>query len=145
MSRLEQIDQSKPLTFYGSKTIKSDDPVLVKLASSTGIDNLMCISSPATEAITLSPEDGARLLNYLTSCCWREDFDKDLQCISETELGEPLLTGWMSLEQFNQFVTATSEARFPICDISLKLSKLLSGWTALDIDEVTFTGFRLEP
>lgn len=142
MSKIEDIDTSKPIEFYGSKTTLSDEPFLVEMAARTGLDNFRNVTGPVTESTMLAIEDGQRLLDYLRTCCWRADFDKDLQCIAENKMGEALLNGWMSIETFSDFVKATSQDGSPVQDVSVTLGNMIMGWAESGVEQVDFVGYR---
>lgn len=142
MSRIEDIDTTRPVGFYGSKTTISDDQFLVNIVKETGLENFYYVSSPVTATTELSIEEGRLLLDYLKTCCWREDFDRNLQCISQTEAGEALLTGWMPVETFNDFVKTTSQDGFPVQEVSVKLAEIIQGWAECGVQEATFVGYR---
>lgn len=96
-----------------------------------------------TPQMHLSSQETAALLSYLRSVPWREDFDYNLQCVSEMD-GEPLLTGWMSLEKFRAFLTSCnthSELRgLPVQAVAVRLRAESKGWKAIGVDDVYFVG-----
>ncbi len=143
MSTINDISTNKPLEFYGIKTTVSDDPFFVEMAQKSGMEHFRYVSAPVTETTELTVEDSKSLLDYLKTCCWREDFDNNLQCLSESEDGEPFLTGWMPMSRFEDFVQTTSQPDFPICEVSRKLAEMIRGWREKDVQDVSFSGYLL--
>jgi hypothetical protein len=143
MTIIEDIDVRKPLAFYGACTTISDDPVLVNMAAKHNNPRLRLVTSPVTGEIALSPDDARVLLAYLEGCCWRDDFDENLQCISETKAGEALLTGWMSIETFTSFVSDAAPNDLDVRKILDGMKSATSGWTTAGVQEVYFDGYSI--
>lgn len=141
MANLQDIDPHRPIAFVGMRYEKIDDPEMVRLAESMQMPRLLIVATPVTPYAELSAEHGAVLLAYLRETAFAADFATNLQCVAETADGEPLLTGWMSLERFREFV-AHRQADTPAETISA-LNTMISDWAGIDIAEVYFDGFRI--
>ncbi|MDO9189277.1 MAG: hypothetical protein Q8K01_15270 [Sulfurimicrobium sp.] len=116
MSKIENIDVTKPLVFYGNLTKASE--------------------------ISLSAEETQMLLGYVGTCCWQEDFDFNLQGMTETDNGQALLTGRMPMDQFAQFVCNAGEGD-PVRKILDRLQAATQDWQGMGVEEVFFDGFEL--
>lgn len=128
MTTINNIDPTKPLEFAGYR----NDGVCAN-----PVDGLPPIELDVTET--------GHLLAYLLDCCWRADFDWNLQCISETEVGEPLLTGWMSIAEFNSFTEYATGGTPEQQAVITKLHNLTIDWEAKGVEDVYFDGYRKEP
>lgn len=85
MATLDQIDVTKPLVFYGTRTTISDDPELTRLAASTGMPQMRHVFETVTDEFALSPTDGAKLLDYVRAHPQRDLFEANLQGLSQTD------------------------------------------------------------
>lgn len=144
MSRIEQINTEKPLSFSGYRNTIDNNAEMTQLAIKLDCSQLLNTAEPEPKAeINLSVEDSSLLLNYLKNCAWREGFDENLQGMSETEDGEPLLTGWMSIDEFNNFI---KNAGLDNPDVKIVIGKLHEAsidWKSMGIDDVYFDGYEL--
>lgn len=145
MATLEQIDPSKPIQLYGSRTAPSDDWFLVELAKQTGDTSLRNVCMCATDAIVLSTEEGRALLEYVASSDWKNTFEKELQCISQTNAGEPLVSGWLTWSNFMGFIESCTAQNSPIRHIAIKLNTQIETWHEKKLNEVTFDGYFRQP
>ncbi|CAG0961989.1 hypothetical protein RHDC4_00746 [Rhodocyclaceae bacterium] len=141
MATLQQIDPQRPLTFVGMRYEKTDDPEMARLAEAMQMPQLQIIANAVTPYVELSAADGAALLAYLPNTAFVTDFAENLQCIAQTTEGEPLLTGWMPLERFREFI-AHRQADTPAAPLSA-LDAMMTDWAGIDIAEIYFDGFRL--
>lgn len=142
MSKIEQINKEKPLSFSGYRNKGNKSKKMIQFATDLNCPQLRFISVPVKNAvIKLSAEDSAKLLGYLKGCCWREDFDKNLQGLANDDDGEHLLTGWMSIDEFNSFTENAGHNDPESETVIRKLHEASIEWKAMGIDDVYFDGY----
>lgn len=139
MAILTDIDISHPLSFRGIRNERTDDPEMIRFAKAMNTPQLQMVAQPATAVTALTADDGATLLAYLPLTPFFGAFQQNLQCLSETAAGEPLLTGWMPLERFGEFL-AHRQAETPLAPLAA-LASLLDSWAGLHVHEVVFDGY----
>lgn len=142
MSTLLDINFDKPLHFYGCKTTLSDDPFLVDMAKKMNMPQLRAVSQIITRVFELPAPDSRSLLKFVSACQWLNNFEENLQCLSETDDGEELLTGWMDTKTFIEFLDAAASFGGNVMHTALKLRDMVDGWQNLGVEEVNFDGFR---
>lgn len=141
MATLQEINPQRPITFVGMRYEKTDDPEMARLAEAMKLPGLQIVATAVTPYVELPAAHSAALLAYLPSTAFATDFDQNLQCIAETDKGEPLLTGWMPLQRFCAFL-AHRQGDTP--DAPLRaLTAMLADWAGAPIEEIYFDGFRL--
>lgn len=116
MSRLKDIDVTKPLKFYARNTT----------AGNIG-------QSVAHE---LSSANCRVLIKSLRSCCWHSEFEKELTRMSVA--GESVLTGKLPFNIFCAFVAAALRTDFLASNVALELAKMIPSFGALGAHEVYF-------
>lgn len=144
MALLRQIDLTKPITIYGQRYERITHNGLESLAAKLDQPNLVvCAENVAGTTITLSSEDGDVLLAVLVaSACghiagdWYKRFERNLQCLSQDAAGHPLLTTWVALEDFEQFLQS---AHF---ELFTRLQVQIQGWRELGVEEVCLDGYE---
>lgn len=141
MANIKQIDKSKPLEFRGDRIRISNDPELIRLTQKTDKSQMLRVSEPVTDTVELSAIDAKPLLEYLARSAWSSEFNTNLQSLSETQSGAPLLTGWMGVAQFREFTQyagygANVEARSAI----RRLHDATHDWIATGVELVYFEG-----
>lgn len=142
MTTLDKINPEKPLSLYGAKTIKSDEPVFIDLAARFGNERFRSVSTPVTEPIKIAGGEAKRFLE-LVKLHSRNLFEENLQCLAETKRGEPLLTGWMTLEHYKGFVDQLCASPFAPSALCLQLAEPFTQWRELGVEEVYFDGYQL--
>lgn len=144
MALLRQIDLTKPITIYGQRYERITHNGLESLAAKLDQPNLVvCAENVAGTAVTLDPEEGAGLFAVLVaSACghiagdWYKRFERNLQCLSQDAAGHPLLTTWVSLEEFEQFLWSVNFESFS------RLQAQIQGWRELGVEEVCLDGYE---
>jgi len=138
MATLEMINPEKPIILTGFKTTISEDADLISLASKLGNERLRLIAEPITEAVTIKGQDSGQFLKSVMESSKRDLFDANLQGMAKTKKGEPLLTGWLMLEDFidvlNNHITTP---------IASRLIDRIKDWSTIGVEEVYFDGFDL--
>lgn len=142
-----RMDWTRPIDFWASQTKVSNEPLLVKLANSTGNSRLQLVSKDVSAATEISVADVQSLYAYLVANKkWRHKFAEFLQCIAETDEGE-LLHGWLQREEFAEFVEDALQAGGSAAVLGGKFKAMTESFAVecADYDEVTFSGFLLTP
>lgn len=138
MARVEMINPEKPFTLAGHKTTISTDPVFCKLAKSMGNDRLQMVSEPISEITSLTPDETRVFLQTVIASPHRKLFDENLQGMSQTHDGFPLLSGWMRVSEFGGFLATLDDT-----PLTIKLKSLVASWETLGAEEVFFDGFDI--
>lgn len=90
------------------------------------------------ERIELAPDDGSiGFFNWLRQSTWASELESCLQCLSETNEGEPLLTTWLELDDFAAMVSAATTAGW-----LPPLGFAIARWRESGCVLVDFTWFR---
>ncbi|NNM64395.1 MAG: hypothetical protein HKL99_07250 [Burkholderiales bacterium] len=144
MSTIDDIDHGRELLLHGSQYRRVDDSKMISLARALDTPGLQICAYPVTPDIRLSSGETAAFLGHVRSSGWREDFDVNLQCLSEVD-GEPLLTGWMSLEKFRGFLAScvmdTVDIHDPVRLAAARLHAAVGEWATLGAHDVCFEGY----
>jgi hypothetical protein len=140
MSTITDLDETRGLTFCGCQYRRVDDPAMIALARKLDTPGLRICAHTVTQTIDLSAAESAALLSDVRSATWYEDFNRNLQCVSEID-GEPLLTGWMTLEKFRAFLESCTTPTVYV-DILARLHAAISDWEALGVQDVYFHGYQ---
>lgn len=147
MATLKDIDPRKPITITGNKMIVSDDAVLVGLADRTGNQSYRNILTPVTEVLTIDAAMSQDFLARIQTELYCSDFEKNLQCVSETPLKEPLLYGWIGIDRFCEFAASKIVSASPWPPIR-HFAEIAAAWKKLGVELVDFQGYvemKLEP
>jgi hypothetical protein len=143
MAKLSSIDLTKPIVFYGNRLCESDEPAFVELSQLMGNERLCLLSMPVTEELKTAAEMSATLMAFIQGGRWRQVFEENLQSLACTALGEPLLTGWMSLDCFGRFIREAQAAEPALQAFAVQCLQQLPAWKVVGVDEVCFDGFEL--
>lgn len=138
MSIIEMINPNKPLVFTGHKTSLCTDEVMIELARKMNNEVFRYVIEPITKDIELSVEDTAKFIKTVIGSNQRKLFDENLQGMAETVKGEPLLTGWLSLSDYQEFLVGVAG-----CPVSKFLYVASLSWNDLGVEDVYFDGFEL--
>jgi|SRR6185437_1941526 len=138
MASFLDIDLTKPLTITPHVMKKLDDPDMLALLEPINDPNLLKCDTPAGEAITLDPSAASTFMDWLLQSRWRPVLEADLQCMTETQAGEPLLTTWMHLDSLKVLVDDARhiEALEPVRDA-------LASWAGKGVGNVYIEGHDL--
>jgi hypothetical protein len=140
-----RIDTTRPMMVHASVTrnlaTMPSHPmhdISVRMAQQTQNPAFLRMADPVEGSDFSGP--AAPFLEWLLneSNCAAEFFE-DLQCISETDKGEPLLTTWLSASRFS----AMLEDGLGVAVID-ELSARTKEWHALEMDEVYFDFYAIE-
>lgn len=124
MAWLLDIDCSLPVNFTPVRPIRARDP------SEENFD------TPLADGVVFSGPDAAVFWGWLSHSDHLEKFEQDLQSMSQTAQGEPLLTTWMEWDDFMDLVNA-ARADHALPDFSAILAK----WSAQGALRVYVDGF----
>ena len=132
-----QIDKDRPVTIYGNiiRDLSKipEEPLhapAMKLAKETGNMAFLRLSDFVEGA---SFDVSAQAFNdWLDESGLADEFLRDLQCISQTTKGEPLLSSWVS---WSRFLAAIKDSQGAVVE-SIRLQT--QGWQSLGLDEVSF-------
>jgi len=121
MSLLQEIDINRNLTIW--PCTRSEDGLIRAIPG---------------ERIELAPDDGSiGFFDWLRQSPWASELESCLQCLSETNNGEPLLTTWLELDDFAALGVAATVAGW------LKpLETAVARWRANGCALVDFTWFK---
>lgn len=141
MARWRDIDHDRKVTIFPVIETQIDDPELVALAK--GDPFMLRADVPVEgEGIVLTDLDARRFLEWLAATSWGRSAERDMQCISETDQGEALLTTWLELDQSKQMMVAAEVAQ--VFSHST-FTALVASWQSLGAARVCIEGFRLSP
>lgn len=142
MSKLDQIDLTQPVKFYGCRVVESDHPSLVLLSVALNNRQIRLQTETVGAAALLDGEDAKGLLGYARGTRAGEELRGPMTGEAVSAFGEPLLIGGVSLEAFRAFLEAA--AGWDEC--AAVASGLLAGrckeWSGLGADEVRMTAYR---
>lgn len=132
-----EIDQDRTVMLYGSITrdlsAMSKHPmheIATKLAGETGNSAFTRLADPVRNAAIEIPAKD--FLEWLEASGLSTEFLRDLQCMAQTDKGEPLLTSWVS---WRRFWGAVAGSETPIA-VTIKLQ--VEQWQGHGLDEVYF-------
>lgn len=143
MSKIDQVDLSKPIKFYGCRVVQSDHPSLVLLAAARGDSNARPVWETVGAAAVLVGDEAAALIGFARGTPVGAPIRAALTEGAESPLGEPLLTGGVSFEDFRAFLEAAVLAGAAANPARAVLSGRFFEWAQLGAEEVRFTGYRL--
>lgn len=103
MARITEIDPSRPIVLVAVERV-DDEPLDFLGPGAREAARSLCVLKPASAHVAIGPCHARELLVFLASNAWREVFERELQCVSETEAREPLLTGWVHRTSFDAFL-----------------------------------------
>jgi hypothetical protein len=140
MSTLKDIDHTRTVSIYPTFEARVDEPVIIELAEQLKNPNLLRCDEPLEgRQITLMDADARRFLEWLAATRWGAILETDLQCVTETAKGEPLLTTWLELTVFTEMASEANAANvLPV------LKETLNDWRECHVKNVYIDGFRLE-
>jgi hypothetical protein len=133
MATLTNIDRRRAVTFTAHTTTdKLPDGMPDWLPS-------QLTRAVAGEIIEISPaRDGqSHFLDWLAESGWVAKVERDLQCLSETNKGEPLLTSWMKLDEF-----AALAADAAVASMMPSMEEAIARWRELGVTDVFFDGYK---
>lgn len=120
MATISQIDRNRALRIYPTRT---------------GAD---LVSKPDVEcSITFEANETQSVLDWLSACTYKALFERNLQALSATTSGEPLLTTWFTLDEFEAIA---SGADLPASLQALK--GFLAEWRRSGMTDVYVDGYR---
>lgn len=140
MSTLKSIDRKKPLNFYGCST--KFDPEFKEFVEKLNLPQLLMVSDIVTKEFELSSEYTAELLSYISWHSQASLFEENLQCFSETAAGEPILTGWFSLDEFFKFLQNSDDASPKVKEALALLTQFTKDWESLGVEDFNFSGYE---
>ena len=142
MSKIEQVDLSKPVKFYGCRVVESDHPSLVILSEALNNRQLRLSTETVGAAAVIAGDDAKALLGYARGTRAGAELRASLTAEAVSAFGEPLLIGGVSLDAFRAFLQAAGGWE-ECADVA---SGLLAGrcqeWAELGADEVRVTAYR---
>lgn len=104
MASFLDIDLTKPLAITPCVMKKLTEPDMLRVLEPMGEPNLLKIDTPIGDIITLDPSAASAFMDWLLQSRWRPVLEADLQCMTETAQGEPLLTTWLQLDSLKVLV-----------------------------------------
>lgn len=138
MATLQQIDRTRPMSVWGSNAVKVTDPELVELAERMALPQLMVCEELVGEVLKIDAAEVATFLDRISKPEWRASFETDLQCISEDMQGRPLLTTWISIEVFHQFLKDIADLQ-----IHPRLTEAVREWEGRGARTINVDGYQL--
>lgn len=140
MATLKDIDHDRDISITPAIRTKIDDPLIVNLARERKDPNLLKCDSPVVEhSIVLKGSHARRFLEWLATTPWGTVLEKDLQSMTETAKGEPLLSTWLDLARFEQLANDAHAAGA----LPQSLQSNFADWRSLGIGNVYLDGFSL--
>lgn len=131
------IDETRPVRIYGSITRDlskmPDDPMhecAMDLAREHGDAAFLRMATPVEGAGFEMPSRA--FLGWLNGSGLADEFLQDLQGLSETNKGEPLLTSWVSWSRFLAAADNTKDS------VASAIRREVEAWHGLGLDEVYF-------
>ncbi|WP_395794708.1 hypothetical protein [Aquimonas sp.] len=131
MAKIVECDPARPLQLGPEVARVSDEPELIELAHRLGDERYRVLVTPVGDPVQMAAEAGAALLEFICSSSWRQPFESNLQCLSETEMGEPLLTTWMCPQDFELLLTSFSQVDETSATHSVALLEAHRVWAAI--------------
>lgn len=139
MAKLKDIDRHRDIRITPTVSRPIEDPVIQRLAYDMNNANLLNCDTPLPDrTISLTQNQVVRFLEWLAATPWGERLERDLQCIAETEAGEPLLTTWLDLREFQRMLWSASD----LAALDEARQALLT-WRGADVRRVYIDGFSL--
>ncbi|MEQ9608294.1 MAG: hypothetical protein RLN99_11575 [Kiloniellaceae bacterium] len=142
MSKIDQVDLSKPVKFYGCRVVESDHPALVLLSEALNDKRVRLSTEAVGASAVIAGEDAKALLGYARGTRAGAELRGSLTGEADSAFGEPLLIGGVSFDAFRAFLNAA--AGWEEC--AEVASGLLAGrcqeWWELSADEVRVTAYR---
>ena len=133
MATLTNIDRTRAVTFTPHTTTdKLPDGIPSWLPS-------QLTQAVAGEVLEISPPHNGQchFLDWLVETGWASKVERDLQCLCETDKGEPLLTSWMELDEFAALAAdATCASMMP------SMEDAIARWRELEVTDVFFDGYE---
>jgi hypothetical protein len=139
MSTLKDIDHARDVSICPTIETQVEEPCVIELAQKLQNPNLLRCDEPLTgNPIILTGANARRFLEWLAETRWAAVLEEDLQCVAQTDKGEPLLTTWLELDVFS---TLAAEAH--AAHILPSLEETLSTWRTCHVKNVYIDGFSL--
>lgn len=139
MALIQSIDRSKPMYLDGNIEVPHHEPVIEELALQMNQPQLRYCDVSSGDRVTLPPSEANSFLSFLAMTDWGSIVEQDLQCMSQTSEGDPLLTSWLELDQFVELAEAAYAAgALP------PLSDVFERWSASGVVRVYIEGFRFD-
>ena len=126
-----------PIALSAFTRSRVSDSCFDKLAIEMSMPQLLDIDEPTHGATRLSIAEAEGFMSWLRSTQWGTRLAEDLQCIANDNEGRPLLTSWLSCDEFRQLVTDAQSEPF-----GLSLHRAYAAWTALGATSVYFDSYR---
>lgn len=138
MMTFAMVDPTKPVTLYATASKMTREHVLRELAFHLVMPELLHVDEQIEEAEPLVIAEPRELLEWLRGSSWGRRLEADLQCMSVSPDGTPLLSSWLSVREFGRLVVESRGASF-----SLALNQAFASWGALGMDKVYVDGYQL--
>jgi hypothetical protein len=113
------------------------DPEMVDMSKRMNIPQLLKLSAAIEGAQELYISDAAGLLGWIQDADWSARLEEDLQCISQDQEGRPILSTWISMDEFEKLATDAEGTKH-----GAQIQKALEVWKAIGPAEITFEGHR---
>lgn len=127
MRSLDDIDVTRAITLH---------------ACAHDLEQPMLSAMDGVKPITLSGADARAFIDWAASATWRPAFERDLQSVSETLEGSPLLSTWLPLVTIREsFCSGGRNLQAPTTKaLMAALRAAMREWRALGVDTVEISG-----
>lgn len=130
------IDTKMPIQFYGGETILSDDPILVQLAQQQQNERIRIVSVTGPVCYEIPQERVHGFLEFISTGNHSSAFHENLQGLAEDKFGRGLLTGWMDLKRFEEWLPKEVPAHLE--QVFAQLRSCCESMSLLNMTEVYF-------